>query len=363
MPCYDKKLEASRSDFYNDVYSTRDVDCVITTAELELMMKEKGWDLSKPVPEEADVSPRHSSFPDSMSLEGDLEGMIPEMVIHEGSSSGSYLQSIIAHVMDSSAEPLILLRKQIRNADYEEYELRQATNTKEEGSRPGEVVFRGARCYGFRNLQNLVRKVGKEKGLRVATGAAGRLAGERRAGGVARRGRKEDHRTGASGSGPKGYDYVEVMACPAGCINGGGQLKPQVGAEVDAEGYSRDWEDSGVMLRDDKAGGDTVRWGNKAWSRKVELAYWMDTAPHHSRAGPQSDDSEEEAGNTVSARHESKNVEADRMMRLIIDNLCQSDEGLGDVSLCEERDLCRTRFLRTQYRAVQAETDGLNVQW
>ena len=31
MPCYDKKLEASRQDFYDDVYSTRDVDCVITS--------------------------------------------------------------------------------------------------------------------------------------------------------------------------------------------------------------------------------------------------------------------------------------------------------------------------------------------
>jgi len=24
----------------------------------------------------------------------------------------------------------------------------------------------------------------------------------------------------------KGYDYVEVMACPGGCVNGGGQLRP-----------------------------------------------------------------------------------------------------------------------------------------
>lgn len=31
MPCYDKKLEASREDFYNDIYRTRDVDCVIST--------------------------------------------------------------------------------------------------------------------------------------------------------------------------------------------------------------------------------------------------------------------------------------------------------------------------------------------
>lgn len=31
MPCFDKKLEASRNDFYNDLYRTRDVDCVITS--------------------------------------------------------------------------------------------------------------------------------------------------------------------------------------------------------------------------------------------------------------------------------------------------------------------------------------------
>ena len=23
------------------------------------------------------------------------------------------------------------------------------------------------------------------------------------------------------------YDYVELMACPSGCINGGGQIKPE----------------------------------------------------------------------------------------------------------------------------------------
>ena len=34
MPCYDKKLEASREDFYNDIYRTRDVDCVISTRKL-----------------------------------------------------------------------------------------------------------------------------------------------------------------------------------------------------------------------------------------------------------------------------------------------------------------------------------------
>lgn len=33
MPCFDKKLEASRQDFYSDLYRTRDVDCVITSGK------------------------------------------------------------------------------------------------------------------------------------------------------------------------------------------------------------------------------------------------------------------------------------------------------------------------------------------
>lgn len=34
MPCYDKKLEASREDFYSDLYRTRDVDCVLTSGKV-----------------------------------------------------------------------------------------------------------------------------------------------------------------------------------------------------------------------------------------------------------------------------------------------------------------------------------------
>lgn len=33
MPCYDKKLEASREDFYNHEIKSRDVDCVITPSK------------------------------------------------------------------------------------------------------------------------------------------------------------------------------------------------------------------------------------------------------------------------------------------------------------------------------------------
>ena len=39
MPCYDKKLEAARVDFERN--GVRDVDCVITTAEVEAILQEQ----------------------------------------------------------------------------------------------------------------------------------------------------------------------------------------------------------------------------------------------------------------------------------------------------------------------------------
>jgi iron only hydrogenase large subunit-like protein len=41
MPCYDKKLEASRPDFFDEQYQTRDVDCVLTTIEVDKMFSEQ----------------------------------------------------------------------------------------------------------------------------------------------------------------------------------------------------------------------------------------------------------------------------------------------------------------------------------
>ena len=33
MPCYDKKLEASREDFFSEVTNSKDVDCVLTSSK------------------------------------------------------------------------------------------------------------------------------------------------------------------------------------------------------------------------------------------------------------------------------------------------------------------------------------------
>ena len=176
MPCFDKKLEASREDFAEN--GVRDVDCVITTAELVKMIEERGVDFS--------------NLPESQTL----SSLETRMASHPGSSSGGYLH----HLMTVSAQSLFGLDidvaeargiqvRTIRNGDMIEYTLEEN----------GQVKLRMAQCYGFRNIQNLVRKLGG-KGGKVVKKKVG----------------KEEH----------GWDYVEVMACPSGCVNGGGQLPP-----------------------------------------------------------------------------------------------------------------------------------------
>jgi len=318
MPCYDKKLEASRQDFYSDVYSTRDVDCVITTGELELIMRDKGWDLSRPV--ENENTP-------------DFDAEIPELLSHPGTSSGSYLHSLIDSVTASHPSPVDLTVKSIRTSDYEEFTLRARDS--------GEVLFKGAKCYGFRNLQNVVRKVGREAGVQVGRGAAGRMVGMR-----ARKRGGEDE---------KGYDYVEVMACPGGCVNGGGQLKPIARAaeeKEDEEGYTRDWQENGVQMPTSAEDSMTqgAKWGNKEWTKEVERAYWHDlpTLP-------------------LSPKPRSRFDRADQLAAQVNADLCRPADGsLHDTRasvMDEEAVRRRHEHFRTEYRAVESEVVGLAVKW
>ena len=312
MPCYDKKLEASRQDFYNDVYSTRDVDCVITTSELELMMREKAWDFSIPVVGELES---HQSGGNSVGL--------PEFVPHPGTSSGSYLHSIMHHLQTESDAPLIYSVKTIRNTDYEEHTLTDGA---------GKTVFKGAKCYGFRNLQNVVRKVGKERGVRTGVGAAGRMAG--------RRERKADERGKETN-----YDYVEVMACPGGCVNGGGQLKPPATKsllEKYGENHENGRKESGVSID----GVPSARWGDKNWTRKVEDAYWTRL--------PETDHKLPTPPDSVSKGKSWAEV-ADLVVKRVMVDLCGHDEFKWT-----ER---RRELFRTEYRAVESDVVGLAVKW
>ena len=70
--------------------------------------------------------------------------------------------------------------KTLKNADFQEITLEH----------DGEVQLAFAVANGFRNIQNLVQKMKRKRCQ---------------------------------------YDFVEVMACPSGCLNGGAQCRPEEG--------------------------------------------------------------------------------------------------------------------------------------
>jgi iron only hydrogenase large subunit-like protein len=103
-----------------------------------------------------------------------------------------------------------------RNVDVVEYVLM---------SPEGQPILKAARYYGFRNIQNLVRKL---KPARVS-----RLPGAKPAARPAAGRRQPISRNAVStGSSGSDYAYVEVMACPGGCTNGGGQIRVEDAREI-----------------------------------------------------------------------------------------------------------------------------------
>ncbi|XP_072457350.1 cytosolic iron-sulfur assembly component 3 isoform X1 [Notamacropus eugenii] len=166
MPCYDKKLEASRPGFFNQEYQTRDVDCVITTGEILRLLEQEGVCLS-----DVDPAPLDAEF---SCVSGE------ELLGHQGGGSGGYLE----HIFRYAAQELFGIQvdgityKPLKNKDFQEVTL----------EKDGTVLLHFALAYGFRNIQNLVQKLKRGKSP---------------------------------------YHYVEVMACPSGCLNGGGQIKAE----------------------------------------------------------------------------------------------------------------------------------------
>ena len=176
MPCYDKKLEASRESFFEG--GVRDVDCVISTLELDRLLSEKS--LGRTFAEFAakPLSPLFSNVNNTADF--------TIMYGAPGNASGGYLEYILRYAskeLSKSQEDIDVPMKKgcsikvIRNSDCREITVHLSDKET--------MTF--AAVYGFRNIQNFIRKL----------------------------------KTGKCR-----YDYVEVMACPGGCINGGGQLRP-----------------------------------------------------------------------------------------------------------------------------------------
>lgn len=190
MPCFDKKLEAARAD------NSADVDGVITPKELIMMLDEMDILVSPSVnpPQYAKYAP--SQFPE-WSWTSDIGSVL-------GGYAVNYLRAKQAELElqpDYDRENFSIELIEGKNADV--YELR--LNYK------GEKVALASVVNGFRNIQNLVRKL---KGPKKVNPLAAR-----------RRARLKKDEPTQPVADPTQCDYVEIMACPSGCINGGGQVQ------------------------------------------------------------------------------------------------------------------------------------------
>ncbi|KAL8736163.1 MAG: hypothetical protein Q9166_000318 [cf. Caloplaca sp. 2 TL-2023] len=280
MPCFDKKLEASREEL-TDVYwrpsspqepapPVRDVDCVITARELLMLADTRG--ISFPLlPQE----PAHAPpFPDPL-----LDSYLFPHRNHSrrrrrrnqepaAGPSGGYLHHVLqTQLVRSPGSKLHTIRG--RNADVVEYLItrplayrnwahyvanRENEDNSQEGEGEEETVFRAARYYGFRNIQNLVRKLKPPKPRRLPAAFRQKPPSEVKSPDSV----KPTPPVAAAGTGTGGiydYGYIEVMACPGGCTNGGGQIK------VDDVGLGQRQGAEGMM-------------GQKEWLGRVDEAYY-----------------------------------------------------------------------------------------
>nr|CAG4643923.1 EOG090X05AC [Lepidurus arcticus] len=173
MSCFDKKLEASRDDFYDETTESREVDIVITPVEIEQWMEEEKLTWSDITPTALDPMP--CTYRKCTRAE-----KLTQLIVSPGSGSGGYAEFIFrfaAHALFGVIVPEVEF-KPLKNHDMLEAIL----------EKDGEVLLRVAIANGFRNIQNLVQRLKRNKCT---------------------------------------YDYIEVMACPSGCLNGGAQVRSE----------------------------------------------------------------------------------------------------------------------------------------
>ncbi|GAA5935677.1 iron-sulfur cluster assembly protein NAR1 [Sporobolomyces koalae] len=380
MPCYDKKLEASRPDFSTKHTSedgtemeVRDVDLVLTTGEVARMISDKSLSLRQlalsTVTHTVDGSEELGYFPFSHLASPP-----------SGTSSGSYVQTAISSLISplprSSWPTLSLATKTIRNEDYIEYTLSRRLENGEQ-----EVVGKAAKCYGFRNLQNVVRKIGKDAGISVTRGAAGKAPSKASAAVAAANARRAAKLAGSAKGKEKEIEFIEVMACPSGCVNGGGQVAPPKeslrqrkrrrswGAErdyvgkVDDEGMPDvvETERSQIMegevkLVMDENDEDRVL-SSKDWVKEVERRYWGDGANREDQIDGRDLDLDITSldPSIVPYLLAQPTQKEETAMSGVLKELVRGAQDAHEQ---------RLHLLRTSYRAVESEeVNGLAVKW
>lgn len=235
MPCFDKKLESARPEKEDaETKDNQDVDCVLTAKELVTLLEQDTNNFQFIPPNVSDIiSP-------SMPIKELYAKVAPRswpLVDYSwsndsGSASGGYSHNYLSIMKNHLVlqDPIKYAEENFqvkivygKNSDI--YELRLMYNE--------ETVASAAVVNGFRNIQNLVRKF-KPNAQGRTSGKSNPLVARRRA-----RAKNSSAATNTA-TGPEEIadaskcDYVEVMACPNGCINGGGQISnPQEILEKD----------------------------------------------------------------------------------------------------------------------------------
>ena len=247
MPCHDKKLEAERKDLAWDQFNQEedtlvpDVDLVITTSELlDIMIKtlpdiEGVKEFNPHVDNTKDLQVNLRSFFKELQVDniicdeytmtqGPMDGKFGTSrgvsSNHSLMGSGGYADFIFrfaAHALFGFNIPLneVLPWKKVvgrrgrrvsavnmdskqksrTTSDFSELCLYRKTNGtfsfQQSNAVSGDkVVLRFAVAYGFTNIQRVIKKI-----------------------------------TAGENSSSDNYHFIEVMACPSGCLNGGGQIK------------------------------------------------------------------------------------------------------------------------------------------
>ena len=183
MPCFDKKIESVRNK--------DEINCVISTIELcdeiDKVFKDFNYNDIKNVKvnfsEFKKLIDNYNSNDLSefkLYFEKNNTDYKNENDYHTkiNFSSNGYCEFILSKIEEENNN-YIIERKDGKNKDIKEIIIYK-DNSK------NEIYKKLCIAYGFRNIQNIVRNIKRNK---------------------------------------LDYDYIELMACPGGCVNGGGQIK------------------------------------------------------------------------------------------------------------------------------------------
>ena len=268
QPCFDKKLEGSRKDFHHLDTGCDEIDLVLSTTELWTLLEERAAAATLPLPLPAPVTASTSTItatlaegvsvnysdtatgdnhnaiisieannidsssvslieetmtqtplsvsdylnqitPDNPHGRDNIESMFRSYSpdgralvssVDSNGSSGGYIEHIFRYAAEKLAgvdlwgRPLIYTKG--RNADISEVNL--SSQILPDGKEcSSDVKLKFGKAYGFRNIQSVMLKMKQSK---------------------------------------CDLDFIEIMACPSGCVNGGGQLKEAVDKQNSAPG-------------------------------------------------------------------------------------------------------------------------------